>query len=72
MIEIGNTIIYDIREIAAEFNVTYSTIGRYIREGRIKGQKVGTKWYISEEAIADFFRQPYVKSKNGKSGMIST
>lgn len=66
MIKIGDTLIFNIKEIADKFGLTTTTIRRYIKKGRINGQKVRTKWYISEEAIADFFRQPYFKPKSGK------
>lgn len=63
MIEIGNTKIFDLEEIAERFGLTPTTIRRYIKEGRISGQKMGNRWYVSGDAVAEFFRQPYYKSK---------
>ena len=61
MIEIGNTKIFDLEEIAKRFGLTPTTIRKYIKEGRISGQKMGNRWYISHEAIAEFFRQSYYR-----------
>ena len=48
------------------FGLTSTTIRRYIsyiRDGKLKGKKMGTRWYVSEEAISDFFRSPYIPPK---------
>jgi len=54
MIEIGNIKAYDVQEIAKMFDMTPQSIRKFIREGRIKGRKVGTRWYVTEEAIRDY------------------
>jgi len=70
MIKLGNLIIFDLKEVAEKFNLTPTTIRRYIKEGRICGQKMGNKWYVSEEAMADFFKQPYHKSYLGQKSRV--
>lgn len=54
MIEIGDIKAYDVQEIARIFDMTPQSIRKFIREGRIKGRKVGTRWYVTEEAIREF------------------
>ena len=54
MIEIGDIKAYDVQEIAKMFDMTPQSIRKFIREGRIKGRKVGTRWYVTEEAIREF------------------
>jgi len=54
MIEIGDIKAYDVQEIAKMFDMTPQSIRRFIREGRMKGRKVGTRWYVTEEAIRDY------------------
>ena len=71
MITIGNTVISDIKEIAAKFKLTPTTIRRYIKEGRLSGQKVGTRWFVSDQAIANFFMQPCHKAKRTKDIKIN-
>ncbi len=47
-------------EVAKAFKVHPVTIRRYFRIGKMKGQKVGGRWYISKENFKDFV--------NGKTG----
>ena len=54
MIQIGDIKAYDVQEIAKLFDMTPQSIRKFIREGRIKGRKVGTRWYVTEEAIRDY------------------
>jgi excisionase family DNA binding protein len=66
VIEIGKVKLFTIDEVSKKFRVTGHTIRTYVRDGRLAGQKVGRSWYISETAIEDFFRSPYVKPKRGR------
>jgi len=54
MIKIGDIKAYDVQELAKLFDMTPQSIRKFIREGRIKGRKVGTRWYVTEEAIRDY------------------
>ena len=63
MIKIASLQIFNIEEIAIQFKLTPATVRRYIKLGRLKGQKMGTKWYVSNEAISDFFMSPYFSPK---------
>jgi len=48
---------------ASQFKLTPATIRRYIKSGKLKGQKLGVKWFVSSEAISDFLRSPYFPPK---------
>jgi len=54
MKQFGDIKFYDVQEIARIFDMTPQSIRKFIREGRIKGRKVGTRWYVTEEAIRDY------------------
>ena len=54
MIEIGDIKAYDVQEIAKMFDMTPQSIRRFLREGRIKARKFGTRWYATEEAIREY------------------
>ena len=54
MKQIGDIKFYDVQEIAKAFDMTPQSVRKFIREGRIKGRKVGTRWYVTEEAIRDY------------------
>jgi excisionase family DNA binding protein len=50
----GDIKAYDVYEIAKLFDVTPQSVRKYLKQGKIKANKFGTKWYITEEAMRDF------------------
>ncbi len=54
MIQIGDIKAYDVQEIAKLFDMTPQSIRRFLREGRIKARKFGTRWYVTEEAMREY------------------
>ena len=50
----GDIKLYDVQEIAKAFDMTPQSVRKYLKEGRIKARKVGTRWYATEEAIREF------------------
>ena len=46
--------LYSIRELAKILPVTPLTIRKYIREGKIKGRKIGKNWYVIKEDLEAF------------------
>lgn len=46
--------VYTVPELAKLFKLSPQSVRKYLKEGRIKGQKVGVKWLVSEEAIREF------------------
>lgn len=49
-----NIVMYDIKEVAAILEVTTRTVHTYLKDGRLKGQKVGGKWKITKENLEAF------------------
>ncbi|EGO2704384.1 helix-turn-helix domain-containing protein [Enterococcus faecalis] len=43
-----------VEQLAQELNVTTRTIRNYLKEGKIKGTKIGGQWRFSERDIYDF------------------
>ena len=43
--------IYNVEEVAEFLAVHKETVKKFIREGRIKGVKLGTRWRITEDEI---------------------
>lgn len=55
-IKIGaNIVLYDCNDIALFFRVNPLTIKNYIKSGRLSGNKVGHRWYVTEESIRRLF-----------------
>ena len=46
--------LYSVSQVAAILNVSNRTIMNYIKQGRIKGAKIGGKWKFTREAIEKF------------------
>ena len=54
--EIKDIPIYSTLEISQKLNVTPNTIWKYLKQGKLKGQKVMGKWFISGVDVIDFFK----------------
>jgi len=46
--------IYTLTEVAEMLQVTRRTLYNYLKDGRLKGNKVVGKWIITEEQLKDF------------------
>jgi predicted site-specific integrase-resolvase len=46
--------LYDIKEVAEMLSVTTTSIHNYIRRKLLIGQKIGGRWYVSEENVRAF------------------
>jgi len=51
--------LYSVDEVAELLKSTKSTIRAYFREGKIKGQKVTGKWYITEDNLKKYLSGDY-------------
>jgi len=47
---------YSVTELSQKLNVTPVTIWKYLKQGKLKGQKRTGRWFISGEEIIDFFK----------------
>lgn len=46
--------LYSLKELATLLSVTERTLHNYIKNGKMKGQKIGGKWQISESNLRKF------------------
>lgn len=53
-IKFNNTKLYSIRDLEKILPITPLTIRKYIREGKIKGRKIGKNWYVTKEDLEAF------------------
>lgn len=56
MLQVGNERAYNVQEVAVLLNVTPVTVRSYIRQGKIRAQKVGRALYIAEGNLQEFLR----------------
>ncbi len=57
-IQIGDLRLFDVEELASLLQVHEVTIRRLLRLGKLPGRKFAKKWYVSEEALQAYFREP--------------
>ena len=63
-IQVGDMKLYEVEELAEIPGVGLPTIRKYLREGRLKGTKPAKRWYVSEEALKEYFRpEPEVQEE---------
>lgn len=46
--------LYSLKEVAKLLDVTERTLHNYIKTGKLKRQKIGGKWKISDENLKKF------------------
>ena len=51
MIELRTTTAYSTAEIAEKLHRTPDAVRKLFQSGKLKGKKVGSSWYATEEAI---------------------
>ena len=56
-VQIQDTTLYSVLELAQMLDVTSATIRNYIKHGHIKGQKVMGRWCVSNEDLKGFIRK---------------
>ncbi len=52
--QLGEITYYTLQELSEELDVTLQTLRKYIRQGKLRGQKVANQWYVTEEALRNF------------------
>jgi len=55
-VQLGTLVLYNVEEFSAKFGLHPVTVRALIRKGRIHGRKMGNRWYVSEDAFRDYFR----------------
>ena len=64
--KIGSLTLYSVDDLHELLGLSKMTIRAYFREGKLKGKKLGVQWYITEEAIREYFDQPEESAKQPK------
>lgn len=53
--KIGSLTLYSVDDLHQMLGISKMTLRAYLREGRIRGRKLGVQWYVTEDAIRDYF-----------------
>ena len=54
--KIKDITLYSVSEVSQKLNVTPVTIWKYLKQGKLIGEKVMGKWFISDEGLGKFFK----------------
>jgi len=57
-IQLGSLTLFGVAELCKKFDLHPVTVRRYLKRGKLRGQKIGKKWYITEESFRDYFNEP--------------
>lgn len=56
--QIGNLTLYSVDDLHKQLGLSKMTIRAYLRDGKIRARKLGVKWYVTEEALREYFDEP--------------
>lgn len=56
--QIGDLTLYSVEDLHRQLGLSKMTIRAYLREGKIRGRKLGVQWYVTEEALREYFNEP--------------
>ncbi len=56
--KIGSLTLYSVDDLHELLGLSKMTIRAYLRDGKIKGRKLGVQWYVTEDAIRNYFEEP--------------
>lgn len=54
-VQIGDIKLHSLKELSEKLGVTEVTLRTYLRNGKIKGRKMETTWYVTEESLREYF-----------------
>ncbi len=55
-IQVGDLKLYDVEELSDLLHIQERTVRKLLRDGTLKAKKLARKWYVSEEAIKEYFQ----------------
>jgi len=56
-VEIAGITLYPVEALAKAFSLSPATVRRYLTSGKIKGQKLGHTWYVTEDQLRALFEE---------------
>jgi excisionase family DNA binding protein len=66
--KVGNLTLYSVNDLHEQLGLSKMTIRAYLRDGKIRARKLGVKWYVTEEALREYFNEP---SNSGSSPSLN-
>lgn len=63
-IELGDLKLYGVEELSNILNIQDRTVRKMMREGTLPGRKLARRWYVSEQALKEYFQKPEQASQD--------
>ena len=64
--KIGSLTLYSIDDLHEMLGISKMTLRAYLREGRLKGRKLGVSWFVTENSIREYFEEAEEKNSAPK------
>tara|TARA_R110002126_G_scaffold1440_4_gene8273 strand:- start:1679 stop:2089 length:411 start_codon:yes stop_codon:yes gene_type:complete len=64
--KIGLLTLYSIDDLHEMLGISKMTLRAYLREGRLKGRKLGVSWFVTENAIREYFEEAQLQTSTPK------
>ena len=71
---LGELKLYALKELSKSLGITTFTLRTYIRQGKLRARKMGTKWLVTEDALKEYFKEPQESKREDRislHGIIS-
>lgn len=56
--KIGSLTLYSVDDLHELLGLSKLTIRKYLREGKLRGRKLGVQWFVTEQALHEYFNEP--------------
>lgn len=66
--QIGSLVLYSVDDLHEQLGLSKMTIRTYLREGKIRGRKLGVQWYVTEQALYEYFDEPVEEKSKSHTG----
>lgn len=65
--QVGNLTLYSVDDLHKQLGLSKMTIRAYLREGKIRARKLGVKWYVTEEALREYFNESSAQTTSNQN-----
>jgi len=68
MKKLGDLELFDVEDLAKILDIQKLTIRRMLKSGKLKGRKLAKKWYVTGEALREYFAKSEAEALDGSEG----
>ncbi len=66
--QIGDLRLFEVEDLAESLGLHERTVRQLLREGRLRGRKLGKRWYVTEESLKAYFSDTDAQYQEKASG----